>query len=194
MSKLDYITVAIVAACILAIIFLVYKMTDLFNDGEGTDKIETVQDSVELEDDVIYDYEIDDAVDSTGAGQSAADTETTSQPATTTPVTSTTSSPEKSNIPTPKSTETERITSSSATSSGGKFMVFGGTFTQKALANEQVAKLKKMGYQNASIEIFDRGKYAVVLVDRFEYMADAERLVKKLKTDGITCYIKTKER
>ena len=190
MSRLDYITVGIVAVCIVAIIFLVYKMTDLFDSGKGNDKIETVRDSVELEDDGIYDYEIDNAVDTSATGQPATDKTPKTQPATPAPSTT----PAKENIPAPKSTETERIAPATQTSSGGKFMVFGGTFTKKVFANEQVAKLKKLGYNHATVEIFDRGKYAVVMVDRFEYMADAERLVKKLKADGIACYIKMKER
>ncbi len=191
MSRLDYITIAIVGICILAIIFLVYKMTDLFSGGETTDKIETVQDTVELEDDGIYDYEIDDAVDSTAAsGQPATeDSAPEANPAATTPATQ----PAKENTPATKPAETDE-TPATKTSSGGKFMVFGGTFTKKAFADEQVAKLKKLGYGNANVEIFDRGKYAVVMVDRFDYMADAERLVTKLKADGINCYIKMKER
>jgi cell division septation protein DedD len=50
-----------------------------------------------------------------------------------------------------------------------------------------------MGYKSASVEIFDRGKYAVILVDRFDNMADAERLQKKLKADKVAAYIKLKD-
>jgi hypothetical protein len=46
MSRLDYITIAIVAVCILAIVFLVYKMTDLFKGETPADLTETVTHSV----------------------------------------------------------------------------------------------------------------------------------------------------
>lgn len=179
MSRLDYITIGIVAVCLLAIIFLVYKMTDLFDGGKANDKIETVQDSVELEDDGVYDYEIDEEVDSTTTGQPATDDAPQTQPATPAPAVP---AKEPETKPAPKA------------STGGKFMVLGGTFTKKYLAEEKVAKLKKLGYNNASLEIFDRGKYAVVLVDRFDSMVEAERLARKLEGDGITCYIKMKDR
>lgn len=182
MSRIDYLTIGIVAVCILAIIFLVYKMTDLFGGDNDGDKIETVQDSVELDEDGIYDYELDNPVDTNATAQPATDDTEPTQPATAAPAA-------------PASSEefTETETEKTNTYSGGKFMVFGGTFTKKVWANDQVSRLKKLGYQNASIEIFDRGKYAVVLVDRFDYMADAERLVKKLEADGIKSYIKMKE-
>ncbi|MEZ4935043.1 MAG: hypothetical protein R2788_23290 [Saprospiraceae bacterium] len=54
-------------------------------------------------------------------------------------------------------------------------------------------QLKKLGYNNATVENFDRGKYDVILVDRFDNMAAAERLVKDLKAEGIKSYVKAKE-
>lgn len=183
MSRIDYLTIGIVAVCILAILFLVYKMTDLFGSDNGGDNIESVQDSVELDDEGIYDYELDNPVDSSELAEPATDEVETTRPAITTPAEP--AAPEES---------TETTTEVADSYSGGKFMVFGGTFTKKVWANDQVSRLKKLGYQNASIEIFDRGKYAVVLVDRFDYMADAERLVKKLEADGIKSYIKMKEK
>lgn len=191
MSKLDYITIAIVAVCILAIIFLVYKMTDLFQNDQGEDKIENVQDTVETEDDDVYDYEIDGEVDTTQTGNAGTDAAPATQPATTP------TEQGELNAETSPAEDDEREPSTDAdhfANPGGKFMVFGGTFEQKSHADAQVRSLKKMGYQNAKIEIFDRGKYAVVLVDRFDNMADAERLVKKLKADDVNCYIKMKER
>lgn len=200
MSRLDYITIAIVAACILAIIFLVYKMTDLFKGKEAKEKIESVTDSVEVEDDDVYDYELDETVDSTGTTQSDQNQQT--QPATTTPATTTTTNTAGANekiqdaSSSPSETdaeETSTVTTTTKTSSGGKFMVIAGAFKQKASAEAEARKLRNKGYQNASVEIFDRGKYAVVLVDRFDNMADAERLIKKLSQDKVTGYVKIKE-
>lgn len=207
MSKLDYVTIAIVGICILAIVFLVYKMTNVFNGDSSKDKTEIPADSVETEDDSVYDYEIDNNVDSTG-GQSSGTT-TTTQPATTTTTpadkagTSASSAPAEDDAPTTTSNSggTKSTTSAgSATTdsepkanySEGKFMVLAGSFSKKAFAEAQVKKLDKLGYDNARVEIFDRGKYAVVLVDRFDNMAEAERLVKKLSGDGVKSYVKIK--
>ncbi len=206
MSKLDYVTIAIVGICILAIVFLVYKMTNVFNGDSSKDKTEIPADSVETEDEGVYDYEIDNNVDSTG-GQSSGTTTTTQPTTTTTPSdkagTSASSAPAEDDAPTTTSNSggTKSTTSTGSTStdsepktnySEGKFMVLAGSFSKKAFAEAQVKKLDKMGYDNARVEIFDRGKYAVVLVDRFDNMAEAERLVKKLSGDGVKSYVKIK--
>ncbi len=199
MSRLDYLTIAIVGACILAIIFLVYKMTDLFNGGKQDDKIETVRDTVETEEDEVYDYEIDEKVDST-SGNAATDNTSSSKPATSTPATTTTSSSSSSKEMDASSTASEDDGATDGKSYGGNysypggdFMVIAGAFTQKASARKEVNRLKKKGYSTAGLEIFDRGKYAVVMVDQFGNMADAERLIKKLEGDGIKAYIKMKQ-
>jgi cell division protein FtsN len=205
MSRLDYITIAIVAACILAIIFLAYKMTDLFNSDKAKDKIETVTDSVEVEDDSVYDYEIDEAVDSTGAAsadkvaQPAPATKTTTKTPATTPATTPSVKDKTSNESSSISQEEDKEAETPATnearptySSAGRFMVLGGSFTLKSHAEAEARRLRKLGYENANVEIFDRGKYAVVLIDRFDNMAEAEQLVKKLKADNVKCYVKMK--
>lgn len=206
MSRLDYVTIAIVGICILAILFLVYKMTNVFNGENPKDKTEIAVDSVETEDDGVYDYEIDKNVDSTGTanGNTASDKTSTTKPSTTsTPSdneeTSASSAPAEDDATETTSTKPATNTGSSdsdnsekATYSNGKFMVLAGSFTKKALAESQVKKLNKLGYDNARVELFDRGKYAVVLVDRFSNMAEAERTVKKLNGDGVKSYVKIK--
>ncbi len=192
MSRLDYITIAIVALCILAILFLVYKMTDLFTGKETKDKIENVTAPVEEEDDM-YDYEIDNAIDS--AGTATSDEAGGTQPSTTTPATAQPGSKVLDASSSPSETDGETTTSQpvKATSSGGKFMVLAGSFKLKASADREAQRLRSKGYTNASVEIFDRGKYAVILVDRFNNMAEAERLVKKLSQDKVESYVKIKE-
>ncbi|MBI5915073.1 MAG: SPOR domain-containing protein [Bacteroidetes bacterium] len=203
MSKLDYVTVSIVAICILAIGFLVYKMTNLFQGDKPADKIETVTDSVEVEDDGVYDYEIDENVDSTGTvsktGGAATDAAPTTKPATKPADNKEVSAGDaaaeddaETANPGTSTTNTTTASSEKASDTGGKFMVLAGSFTKKNFADAQVKKLNKMGYDNARSEIFDRGKYAVVLVDRFDNMAAAEKLVKKLNADGVKSYVKMK--
>ncbi|MBK8564673.1 MAG: SPOR domain-containing protein [Saprospiraceae bacterium] len=209
MSKLDYVTIAIVGICIMAILFLVYKMTNVFKDGKQPDKTEIAADSVEAED--TYDYEIDETVDSTGAkgtkGNAVSDQSTATKPATTsvpadkaeTSVADTKGEDEiqeaveeATGTKTTKPSKSSTDETAAATYADGKYMVIAGSFKIKESADKTVAKLKKLGYENANVELFDRGKFAVVMVDRFGNMAEAERLVKKLSGDGIKSYVKAK--
>ncbi len=204
MSRLDYVTVAIVGICILAIAFLVYKMTNVFNGDKPKDKTEISTDSVETEDEGVYDYEIDKNVDSTGAAKGnsttdnssktkpAAGTEQSASDATAEDDTEADTKPAAGTKPTTNSGTATTDNSAKANYSEGKFMVLAGSFTKKALADAQVKKLNKLGYDNARVELFDRGKYAVVLVDRFDNMADAERTVKKLSGNSVKSYVKIK--
>lgn len=212
MSRLDYITMAIVAICILAIVFLVYKMTDLFGGNSDGDTIENTDGIVELEDDT-YDLENDPKEDLSGGASTdgttapaGGSTTTTTTPATTNPSTnpptatggSTEPRPKPSSTPIVEGDEEENAGSTSGSSqssynTSGKYMVIAGTFTQKALANQEAARLRGKGYENAKVEIFDKGKYAVVLVDRFNNMSDAERLTQKLQKDGVKAIVKTKQ-
>ncbi len=212
MSKLDYVTIAIVGICIMAILFLVYKMTNVFKDGKQTDKTEMAADSVETESDDVYDYEIDESVDSTGGtstkGNAVSDKTTATKPATTSvpadkAETSTAADTkgedeieeaveEATGVKSTKPSKTSSGSEATATDSGGKYMVLAGSFKVKESADKAVSKLKKLGYENARVELFDHGKFAVVLVDRFGNMADAERLVKKLNGDGVKSYVKAK--
>jgi cell division protein FtsN len=213
MSKLDYVTIAIVGICIMAILFLVYKMTNVFKDGKQTDKTEIAADNVETESDDVYDYEIDKNVDSTGTngaskGNAVSDKTTATKPATTSvpadkAETSASDAPSEDEVddavreatgtkPATKPGKTSTDTADTADYADGKYLVIAGSFSIKASAEKQAAKLKKMGYENARMEIFDKGKYAVVLVDRFDNMAAAEKLVKKLNGDGVKSYVKAK--
>lgn len=206
MSKLDYVTIAIVGICIMAILFLVYKMTNVFNTDKQADQTEISADSVETEDDAVYDYEIDETVDSTEtsapAGNAASDKSAATKPATTSvpadkAETAASDTPSEDDVTPAEKTTSKPASSTSDTAekttySEGKYMVLAGSFKQKSSAEAQVKQLKKMGYNNARLEIFDRGKYAVVLVDRFGNMAEAERLVKKLSGDGVKSYVKAK--
>ena len=42
--------------------------------------------------------------------------------------------------------------------------------------------MKNLGYSNASVELFNRGAYAVALVDRYDTMAEAEALKDELSS------------
>ena len=144
-------------------------------------------------------------MDSTGAGSGSAATDKTSatQQAATTKEISASNAPAEDDAAEETTTHTTAGTKASTGStasdtaestqfSEGKYMVLAGSFSKKAGAEAQVKSLKKLGYNNAKLEIFDRGKFAVVVVDRFDNMADAERLVKKLNGDSVKSYVKAK--
>jgi len=203
MSKLDYVTIAIVAICILAIVFFVYKMTDLFGDKKAADKIENVVQQVETEDD-IYDGSESETEEADDTSDETTSTEDESNGSAATDEDNAPSSSEEdledeedydegsSASENENVTKLEDIKPTGSYSSTGKYMVIAGTFTKRGNAKNHAASLRGMGYEHANVESFDRGKYAVVLVDRFNTMSSAERLVTSLKKDGVKSYVKAK--
>ncbi|MFN7118066.1 MAG: SPOR domain-containing protein, partial [Saprospiraceae bacterium] len=79
-----------------------------------------------------------------------------------------------------------------ASERAGDYLVLAGSFSVRANADTEVSRLQKMGYANAEVSPFNRGKFAVVLVDRFTDMADAQALVKELKSKGVDSYVQEK--
>jgi cell division septation protein DedD len=203
MSRIDYITIGIVSVCILAIGFLLYKMTDLFGPQGASAPVETSQNAVEIEEEGdIYDYETDRPLDTTDAEPVASDTfsapaskvaiqpPVASKPKPTTPKPSTSQQTEVETAP--REAESE-ISQEPASAAQGAYMVFAGTFKQKINAEKRLSQLRKSGYEEASIEIFDRGRYAVVIAGRFDNMQAAEDLKEKLKGDGFSAVVRVKE-
>lgn len=83
---------------------------------------------------------------------------------------------------------------SSNSSSEGRYMVISGSFKQRANAENHAANLQKLGYSNAAMHIFDRGAYAVVLVDRFDNLNEANQLKERLKSEhSIESYVLPKK-
>ncbi len=82
----------------------------------------------------------------------------------------------------------------SNSSSEGRYMVISGSFKQRANAESHAANLQKLGYQNAAMHIFDKGAYAVVLVDRFDNLNEANQLKDRLKSEhSIESYVLPKK-
>lgn len=76
--------------------------------------------------------------------------------------------------------------------SNGKYLVVAGTFKQEINAQTQLKKFKQMGYDNAEVGKFNKNAYASLVVERFATSAEAQRLVKSLKSKGIDCYVHKK--
>ncbi len=74
----------------------------------------------------------------------------------------------------------------------GDYLVVAGTFRQMINAEQELAKLKNKGYDNASIAKFNNSAYASLIVDRFNTSAEAKQYVKSLKSKGMDAYVHKK--
>ncbi len=184
MSKLDFPTILILAICIVAITFLGYKLYEAMTDkadpaAEPTAQIDEEEPLNENEEDT-YSYDIDES-DTTGIAASDEETAETVGGGDISYTTPEDEEPEEATVPDDFSTDSE-----------GKYLVIAGAFSLRHNAENYASELQDMGYSNASMKIFNGGKLAVVLVDRFESRRDASDLVKELKDKGIDAYLQTK--
>lgn len=210
MSKLDYVTIAIVAVCIAAIIFLVYKTNKLMNSDEpGMERSsveETLRDQQEsgtAEDMTAYQAPGaagDDrpAAGAAGPRQDSGDgavvpfqpsgQQPRSDEAESQPAPAPREQPQAYQPPAPADRP-------SATTPGvGKYMVLAGSFRYKANAETMVTKLKSLGFNEAEIGYTNNGAYAVALVNRFDDLQRARALVTTLKEQHqIDAIVKTEE-
>lgn len=212
MSRLDFVTFAIVAACVVALIFLVYKTMKMYtkSDTPTTNTEETIGDTEQYDDENTYTFdeedgeEIDDTAttDATNTGNTSGTDSSTSSDNGEDEVASndnkssgnassdntnsnTNSSPSSSS----SNDDEEDDFPSSYNSNDGRYMVLAGSYQQEVNAKQQAAKLRRMGYEDAEVSKFNRGAYASVLVDRFDSQSDARSLERELKNKGIEAYV-----
>ncbi|MEQ8706646.1 MAG: SPOR domain-containing protein [Phaeodactylibacter sp.] len=204
MSRLDYVTIAIVAVCVAALVYLIYMTTNLLGNGpdEATtaDQTPAEQEST-YEDDAYYPEDStatfddgyykdgeaasDDAGDYSGEdGQTGSEDPRPAYEDATDELS--TSSGSRSTSTTGKA-ETDY-----ASVASGQYMVLAGTFKYRNNAEDMVKKLKGMGYSGATVELFDRGRYAVALVNRFDGLGEAKALKSELSGKGVESYVKQK--
>ena len=183
MSKIDYITIAVVVICISLLGLVFWKVADLNWTEENIQETEEsvqVDDAEEAAPFLDENYDVTDFV----AEDSA------SVPIETTPVvvpeeektkekvnikepvieTKPVKLPEKVEVIPPVNTLKE------------EYLVWGGSFSTRLGAEEEQAKFKKLGYNKTEISLFDKGKYAVVIVGRYPTQAQAQALVNELKS------------
>ncbi len=190
MSKLDFLTIAIVAVCIFALGFLVYK---LINRNELTNPAITntteARPDEYAEDDNTYtfDDEGDIVSDSTANAQPGGSEDLDDDELTTNDVFTEDTPAEEDPIGDDKIDD-----SPSASASYGSYLVLAGSYTERINAETQVNRLKGMGYSDARVEIFNRGRLAVALVDRFDSYSQANTLKKELLDKGIEAIVQKK--
>jgi cell division protein FtsN len=183
MSKIDYITIAVVVICISLLGLVFWKVADLNWTEEN---IQETEESVQVDDTeeaapfLDENYDVTDFV----AEDSASDAMET------TPVVvpEEEKTKEKVNIKEPV-IETkpvkvpEKVEAIAPVNTlKEEYLVWGGSFSTRLGAEEEQAKFKKLGYNKAEVSLFDKGKYAVVIVGRYPTQAQAQALVNELRS------------
>ena len=194
MSRLDIFTIAVVIICVAAIIFLLYRTTDLFKSKDALNQPQQTEESL-YEDDGTSgdDYTDDPYYNDTSEFDFLADT-TSGAPATTAPAESkpSTSTPAaKVETTTPPVRESQPIDVEEM-EGVGNYLVLAGAFTIMANAEAHAKRLQKLGFADAKVALFNKGKYATVLVGRYESKSDATALVSRLVDKGVESYVHLK--
>jgi cell division protein FtsN len=183
MSKIDYITIAVVVICISLLGLVFWKVADLnwteenIQETEESVQVDDVEEAAPFLDE---NYDVTDFV----AEDSASDAIET------TPVVVPEDEKTKEKviskepvIETKPVKATEKVeTVPPVNTLKEEYLVWGGSFSTRLGAEEEQAKFKKLGYNKAEVSLFDKGKYAVVIVGRYPTQAQAQALVNELRS------------
>lgn len=183
MSKIDYITIAVVVICISLLGLVFWKVADLNWTEENTPEMEEaaqVGDEEKAAPFLDENYDVSDFVAE----------ESTTVPVETTPVVVPVEEKIKEKVISKeliietKPIKAEKIIEVIPPNNTLKeeYLVWGGSFSTRQGAEEEQAKFKKLGYNKAEVSLFDKGKYAVVIVGRYPTQAQAQALVNELKS------------
>jgi len=78
-------------------------------------------------------------------------------------------------------------------SSTGKYFVITGSFLLESNAKDMVKQLKKAGYQNAEVAVFDLSQYYTVFAQRYNTHGSADDLAESIRQKlGIETYVHEK--
>ena len=95
---------------------------------------------------------------------------------------------------TKSNTKTSTNNSSSTKSTySGKYMLLAGSYLIEDNAQIMIKKLKKLGYANAEMVIFDMSQYHSVCAGRYSSLSSAQQESGALKRKGIDNYVHTKQ-
>ncbi len=201
MSKLDTFTVFMVSLCLVALSYLVYKTiklrelkkeipTSVITPEDTTEK--TTASTIKFDDEgniidpkTVDEADLDDDQVNVSNGtlveeEEAAPAEEEAEK----PSEKIASKPAEEKVP-----DNFEKTSSSST---GNYLVLAGSFKQKANAEAQVKRLKKLGFDDALVTSFNGGALAVALVGRFDNSAAANKLASQLEAKGVDAFVKRK--
>ena len=198
MSRLDAVTLFVIAACLLAIAFLIYRATDMFGGEDDISPIDQLREDLAEEDNATYDPDAEaaDAAAERRAAEERARIIAERRAAAEAANGGSSNSDNRIADEGPGGTST-RVNTGTRDNGGdvripstfdrrpGDYLVLGGTFSFRANAEARAKNLRLSGYDNATMTIFNNGKYAVVLVDRFTSYADAQALKRKMEREGL---------
>lgn len=93
--------------------------------------------------------------------------------------------PSSTGIATPPATSTVTLPPPAATTTGnGRYLVIAGTFRQAAGADERVAALRAAGFNDARLERFNRGTFAVALAGQSDRYSTAKKMADEIAGKG----------
>lgn len=188
MSKLDYLTIVIVAICLAAVVFIMIRVADL---GKTKNPLDAAPPQEQHQEDATPDpsetYSPDPAAPSDDSSPRRSDNPAIDWDTDDNEVADLV----EEKIPEDQYREPSNIPA--ATSSSGDFMVLAGSFRLRSGAEAEVQRLKRLGYENAEVTLFNNGAFAAVLVDRFTDLNKAETLVNELQTQhSVPAYVHEK--
>lgn len=176
MSRLDYLTIGIIAVIVLAVLYLVYKMTDLFQSNALETPPAVEQPVAEPEYDY-YDEPYDTLAEDTFPAEDEIDY---SEPASDSFADEADDTPEYSY---------EDESATSTTDTEGEYFVLAGTFSIRANADRMVAQLKQLGYEQARVGTFNRGRFAGAIICCYPTPDAAREVASALTAQGIEAVV-----
>ena len=205
MSRLDIVTIGIVALCVTALAVLIYRVVKLTGNNDAEVAVSEAGDEYdqyfndESADDT-YTFDDEGEVVSEDSAEDAIPASATNDEVISEPVAEEESTEEEI-ADEPLAEEEEQADlqpeeydeNVELGSNEGDYMVIAGTFGDKTNADVLVKKLQDAGYTNAGSHLFDRKKYNVVIADRYEELSQAKAAARMLKKEhGIAAYVKRK--
>lgn len=183
MSKIDYITIAVVVICISLLGLVFWKVADLNWTEENTPEMEETVLVEEAEEATPFLDENYDVTDFVGEDSASLPIETMPEVIQEEEKTKEKIIPKEPIIETNPIKVAEKVVVASPVNPiKEEYLVWGGSFSTRQGAEEEQAKFKKLGYNKAEVSLFDKGKFAVVIVGRYPTQAQAQALVNELKS------------
>lgn len=90
-------------------------------------------------------------------------------------------------------TKSQPKTNNTKSTYSGKYMLLAGSYLIEDNAQVMVQKLKKLGYTNAEMVVFNMSQYHSVCAGRYSSLSSAQQESGVLKRKGIDNYVHTKQ-
>lgn len=179
MSRLDYLTIGIIAIIVLAVLYLVYKMTNLFQ----SDALRTPAPTEQAAEPPTYDY-YDEPYDSLVADTLFAEDEMGYDESGDAYTDANAEDPHVADADAPEYAYEDEHGHMDAEAAGDYF-VLAGTFAIRENADRMVAQLHRMGYTDARVGVFNAGRFAAAIICCYTTPQAARETAAQLMAEGI---------